>query len=135
MFRGWAVIKRKEKLSRAQALDAVPVKNQAASEAEGKEGGITLTLHRQETLFVRFISKFLFVPREKKISLDKLGSWVWKKCDGKTPVSKILNQMSEEFRLSRKEAEVSLMSFLKSLSSKKLIGFSLQREDLEQKKG
>jgi hypothetical protein len=40
----------------------------------------------------------------------------------------MIKLMSGEFRLSRKEAEVSLMSFLKSLSKKRLIGFALGEE-------
>lgn len=64
-----------------------------------------------------------------------MGSWVWRKCDGETAVEEMIRSMSAEFNLSRREAEISLMIFLKSLSSKKLIGFMLTRGAGSQKKG
>ncbi len=89
---------------------------------------MTLTLIRRDSFFFRVLSKFFFIPKGKNIALDEMGSWVWKRCDGVNSVEKIIMQMSDEFKLSRKEAEVSLMSFLKSLSRKRLIGFVLNKK-------
>ncbi len=80
----------------------------------------------RDTGAIRVISKMFFMPREKKIRLDEIGSWVWRRCDGRTDVEAMINQMSEEFKLSRKESEVSLFSFLRSMSKKKLIGFEIK---------
>ncbi len=127
MYRGWEVIKKKrEKLSRVDSLGAVPVKNQAVSEKEDKEGNITLTLIRRQTILIKVVSKIFFIPEEKKIRLDEIGSWVWRKCDGRINVGEMIGEMSEEFRLSKKEAEISLRDFLRSLSTKRLIGFELR---------
>lgn len=75
---------------------------------------------------IKVFSRMFFMPREKKIQLDEVGAWVWSKCDGRTNVDKMIKMMSEEFKLSRKESEVSLLSFLRSMSKKKLIGFEVK---------
>lgn len=124
--RGSVAIKRKQKLSREDVFGAVPVKNRAASEREDEDGNLTIVLTREDSFFVKVLNKFFFIPLEKKIELDEIGSWVWRRCDDRTPVGELINMMAGEYKLSRKEAEVSLMSFLRSLSRKRLIGFALK---------
>lgn len=124
--RGWAVINRRQNLSREDAFAAVPVKNRAVAEEQDEDGNLTLTLKREDTLLVRVLNKIFFIPGEKKIALDEIGSWVWRKCDESTTVAEMISLMSDEYKLSLKEAEVSLMSFLRSLSRKRLIGFALK---------
>ncbi len=125
---GWSAIKKRDSLSRAKAFSAVPVRNEVVTEEEVPDGTVLLTLPRRDTLLVRILLKIFLIPREKKVSLDEVGSWVWRKCDGETSVGDMVKQMAEEFRLSHKEAEISLMSFLKSLSNKKIIGFAVGLE-------
>ncbi len=96
-------------------------------EHETGDGTLILLLPRRNSIGYRILSKMFFIPREKKVSLDEIGRWVWRRCDGQTTVGQLVRQLSEEFQLSRKEAEISLMGFLKRLATKKLIGFALKQ--------
>ncbi len=117
--------KKPPELTRDATLAAVPVKNEMVSEEETREGDLILLLKRHKRLSYRVLSKIFVIPEEKKFSLDGLGRWVWERCDGENTVGGMVKQLSESFKLSRREAEVSLMSFLRHLSKKKLIGFVL----------
>ena len=101
-------------------------------EKEGEDGRLVLVLKRKESRFFNFLSKFFNVPEEKRFALDDMGYWVWERCSGENTVGEIIEQLSEEFKISRREAEISLMSFLKTLSKKKLIGFALPEEERNQ---
>lgn len=63
--------------------------------------------------------------RTARIRLDEIGSKVWKKIDGKTPLNEIVQWMKQEFMLTEREAEVSLSMFMKSLVDKKLVALAL----------
>jgi hypothetical protein len=63
--------------------------------------------------------------RTARIKLDAIGSKVWKRIDGKTPLNEIVQWMKNEFMLTEREAEVSLSMFMKSLVDKKLVALAL----------
>ncbi len=70
--------------------------------------------------------RFLFgFPEQKNIHLDLLGSEVWKMCNGKNSVQDIVKSIQERYNLSRKEAEVSTLEYLRKLMSKHLIGLNI----------
>ncbi len=54
-------------------------------------------------------------PKTRKIVLDEIGSYVWKLLNGKTSIREIITEISRRFRMSKREAEVSLIAFLADL--------------------
>ena len=52
-----------------------------------------------------------------------MGTEVWQMCDGHTSVATMIDRLRECYKLDRKEAEVSLLSYLKTLGQKRFIGF------------
>ncbi len=114
---------RKQGLSREDTLRARPIRNEAVRENRQDNGEIILVVPRKKVWWVRILSRIFYIPGERKISLDEIGSWVWQKCDGHVSVGKIMENLAKEFKLNPKEAEVSLLSYLKKLGQKRLIGF------------
>ncbi len=114
---------KKRKLTRYDTLKAVPVRNQAIKEREKDNSEITLIIPRKNSRFINIFSLVFRIPKERHISLDEIGTWVWRKCNGHTSVSNMIESLSREFKVSPREAEISLLSFLKKMAQKKLIGF------------
>jgi len=59
--------------------------------------------------------------RGKKISLDNIGSTVWKACDGRNTVEDISRVLNERYMLSVGEAERSLNIYFEQLVKKGLV--------------
>ena len=112
-------------LDRKQALEAVPVLNQLVSVDRKADGATVLNLPRKRTSMVRVISTFFRLPPYKQIELDELGSYAVELCDGANTVNDIIAQFAKRFQLHRREAEVSMLTYLKSLAKRGIIGFSI----------
>ncbi len=63
-----------------------------------------------------------WLPPEKHLVLDRVGSGVWELCDGFHSVESILDYIQRRHKLSRREAEVSVSAYLKILGQRRLIG-------------
>ena len=118
--------KSKPKLTREAMLDSRPARNEALRWDKNDEGEAQIRVSRQETWKVRLLSKMFYIPRERKITLDELGTEVWTLCDGRTPVAQMIEVLSRKYQLNRKEAEVSLLTYLKTLGQKRFIGFVIE---------
>ncbi len=77
---------------------------------------------------MRLLSKVFYVPQERKITLDEVGTQVWQMCDGRTTVAQMIESLGKTYTLDRKEAEVSLLSYLKTLGQKRFVGFLVDGE-------
>jgi hypothetical protein len=51
-------------------------------------------------------------------ALDEVGSFVWNLCDGEHPVSALVEALVERYKLGKREAEVSLTTYLKQLGKR-----------------
>jgi len=78
--------------------------------------------------FKNELAKKYIVPKLKSsnfnIKLDKLGSEVWKKMDGKNKVHEIINQLSEKYGDDFKKPEERITKYLFQLYEQKLISFN-----------
>ena len=66
--------------------------------------------------------------------LDQIGTQVWEMCDGRTTVEAMIRRLSEDHKLNNKEAEISLLAYLKQLGQKNLVGFVVEKKDLGKKR-
>ena len=110
-------------------LASRPTRNESLSWENNDNGEVQVAIKRQETWKVRLLSKFFYIPRQRKITLDEVGSEVWQMCNGRNSVGKMIELLSEKYQLNRKEAEVSLLQYLKTLGQKRFVGFVLEGED------
>lgn len=110
-------------------LSSRPARNEALAWEKNDDGEVQITVTRQETWKVRLLSKVFYVPRKRKITLDEVGTEVWQMCNGRTSVSQMIEGLSGKYQLNRKEAEVSLLAYLKSLAQKRFVGFVIEGEE------
>jgi hypothetical protein len=122
------VFKKKPKgpsISRAEALNRIPVKNSQISEKRLETGEIVI--HYPITvrpLFAGLIKRFggpEVQTQTKKLQLDELGTAVWDLVDGKRSVRQLVNTFAGMHRLEPREAEVSVTQFVRELGRRGLI--------------
>jgi len=113
-------------LSRTDALHCVPVRNPLVLENRMDSGVILLSY--PETLkpwfagILRKIKKEAELRRMRKLQLDILGTEVWDLVDGKSTVMEIIDLFAELHQLYHKEAEVSVIQFLRELGRRGIVG-------------
>ena len=117
------------KLSRAAMLASRPTRNDSLRWEQSDEGEVRVIVERQETWKVKLLSKVFYIPKERKITLDEVGTEVWQMCNGRNSVGQMIDLLSEKYQLNRKEAEVSLLQYLKTLGQKRFVGFVLEGEE------
>ncbi len=113
---------RKKILKNSNTLDLTPFKlhNEEIDEADL----VTVLIPKFKNKFaVKFIS-----PKLKsdmfRIKLDKLGSFVWMRMDGKNKVHQIVKEASEKFKDEIQPAEERVSKFLFQLYEQRLISFN-----------
>jgi len=109
-------------------MDSRPARNDILKWEKNEQGEARITVVRQDTWKTRLLSKVFYIPRERTITLDEVGTQVWQMCDGHTNVARMIQSLRDKYQLDRKEAEVSLLSYLKTLGQKRFIGFVLERD-------
>ena len=115
--------RRQSNLTREQSLAAVPVRNAAVRDERGDDGKIVLRVPVKRTGVWKALGRVLNVPEaDRRVELDELGTFVWELCDGKTDVRAIIERFSRRFKLNRKEAEVSMVAYLRTLARRRLVG-------------
>lgn len=108
--------------ARHQFKKARPLRNPNLIYNEDNSGLITITVPITARRGVyTWIQKWFPVPPEKEVELEELGSMVWKLCDGKNTVHTIANKLCESYKLSKAEADASLIAFLETLAKRNYI--------------
>lgn len=81
------------------------------------------------------LAKWL-VPRLKyphvRVKLDKLGSFVWKQCDGRTTVAEIAERLRAEFTDMAGSAEDRIRTFLLMLEKSDLVNLNVHETETQQ---
>jgi len=113
-------------LSRTDALCCVPIRNPRVSENRLDSGEILLsypdTLKPWFSGMLQRLKKESELRRMRKLQLDILGTGVWDLVNGKSTVMEIITSFGEIHQLYHKEAEVSVIQFLRELGRREIIG-------------
>ena len=123
------VFKKKSKgpsISRAEALDRIPVKNRQISENRLESGEVVIHYPVIMRPFFAGLAK-RFGGQEaqiqiKKLQLDELGTSVWNLLDGERSVRQLVKMFAGTHQLEIREAEVSVTQFIRELGRRGLIG-------------
>ena len=107
-------------------LNSRPTRNELIKWEKTDSGEARITVERQDTWKIRLLSRIFYVPRERNITLDEVGTEVWQMCNGRTSVAQMIEGLRQKYKLDRKEAEVSLLSYLKTLGQKRFVGFVIE---------
>lgn len=119
--------RKRSTLTRDDALNAIPVRNQSCRVEELDSGLVRISIPARPTLLLKVMKRLTDTPAVKKIELDEVGSFVWRHCDGRTTVRALINTLCKEFKLGYRESEVSLTQYLATLARRNLIGLALDR--------
>ena len=118
-------LKRPQPLTKEQSRKAVPVKNESVEETRTATGEVVLYLPRKEAGWIKVLSKVLYIPKGRKVALDELGTTVWDWLDGQVNVEQVIKKFAEKYRLSKREAELSVVAYLRTLAKRGLVGIAV----------
>jgi hypothetical protein len=118
--------RKKPKLDRETSLGAIPQRNPAAGFYKDDLGLLRISIPRRRTWWVNLLARVFHLPRERRFSLDEVGSFVWEQCDGKRSLRQVIRGLARQYQLRRKEAEVSTANYMKMLMKKGLIGMKMK---------
>ncbi|MDO9112126.1 MAG: PqqD family protein [Desulfatirhabdiaceae bacterium] len=113
-------------LSRADALCCIPIRNPLVVENRLDSGEMLLTY--PETIkpwfagILQRMKKTTEIQRARKLQLDILGTCVWDLVDDDATVMDIIAAFAKLHQLYHKEAEISVIQFLRELGRRGIIG-------------
>jgi len=127
-------------LARDDALRLRPVRNPAVTwtepakvddddeEASADDRGpepdaLRLVLPQKRDRLGTFLERFFGPSGKRQIGLDSFGAKVWLLCDGVHTIGDLVDMTSTTYKLNRRQAEVSVLAFMKMLSQRQLIGY------------
>ena len=73
-----------------------------------------------------FMARFQPPVQVRRVELDELGTFVVGQIDGARDVLEIVNAFTTRFKVNRREAELSVVEFLKSLVQRHLISIAIK---------
>ena len=117
----------KGSLPRSEMLSLRPLRNQSIAwerkaETETETTGAHLTVPRREDKLGQIMTRLFQIPASKTIELDEFGAAVWEKCDGRHSVEQLIVFTAGAYKLNRRQAEVSVVAFMRMLAQRRLIG-------------
>jgi hypothetical protein len=113
-------------LSRTDALYCIPIRNPRVVETRLDSGEMLLTY--PETIKPWFAvilqrrMKRTEIQRARKLQLDILGTSVWDLVDDDATVMDIIAAFAKRHQIYHKEAEISVIQFLRELGRRGIIG-------------
>ncbi len=113
-----------------QMLLAIPTPNTAANAKYDEESGlVTVTVKniKPDYMIPPFSWVVHFSPK-KDITLDKLGSQLWKLCNGRNTVENIIDKFKDAHELTFHEARTSVVEYLKKLIQRGVVAVIIQEE-------
>ena len=127
-------LKKQPQIGRDAMFKSKPVRNDQLEWEKTDDDEISVTLTRGDGWKARVLSKIFWIPETRSLVLDQIGAQVWEMCDGRTTVEAMIKRLSKNHQLNLKEAEISLLAYLKKLGQKGLVGFIVDKKDLPRKK-
>jgi len=111
-------------LDRRQSLKGVPVLNERVEidTSDDAKWVLTVTIPRKRGLMSRFLPPNLM----KRFELDELGTDVLRQIDGRHTVQDIVVSFREKYKVNRREAELSVAEFMKTLIRRQVIAIAVK---------
>lgn len=121
-------LKKRPDFNREDILNALPLRNKLIEWERDDKGEVSLIIPQKQKLWVRLASKIFMLPDKRVIVLDDVGSYVWELCDGKNQIHQVVNQLCKQYKMTRKEAETSLLTYMRQLGKRGIIGFAVPKK-------
>ena len=118
---------KKPRLTQQESLAAKPTRLVSAGMQIDENGGGRLKVPLPHARWAWWIFK---APSgaTKTFEFDAIGIFVWEACDGKNNVQQIIRKLSKRYNLTLREAQVSTVKFLHTLSRKGLVGMEIKKQ-------
>jgi hypothetical protein len=120
--------KRPDSFNREDILNALPLRNKLIEWELDDKGEVSLVIPQKQKLWVRLASKIFMLPDKRVIVLDDVGSYVWELCDGQNQIHQVVKQLCKRYKMTRKEAETSLFTYMRQLGKRGIIGFAVPKK-------
>lgn len=111
--------------SREDVLRSKPIRNPALEWERISEDEVRLKIPQRNDFMGKMLCKVFHAPSYREIQLDEIGSEVWELCDGINSFEAIVSAICKKHKITRRECEVSIGTYLKTLGDKRLVGFQL----------
>ncbi len=99
------------------------MRNPAIDYALNDAGEAILSVPRRKDRFGKIMGVLVRAPEVRTVQLDEVGTFVWQLCDGTRTVEAIVKRTSEEYKMSRREVEISVTTYLQMLTERRFVGF------------
>lgn len=109
------------RITREQALAAKPLRNPELEAERTEDGEVSVKIPRRKVWWLNLLAKFGSVPEYRIVALDRVGSSVWELCDGEHTVKELIGTLAQKHQLGRKEAELSMVTYLRQLAERGII--------------
>ena len=84
---------------------------------------LMLTAPRGDDALGRLINRIFRMSATRQIELDEFGSAIWHLCDGTHSIQYLIDITCSRYKLNQRQAEVSVLAFMKMLNQRSLIGY------------
>ena len=123
--------RKKPHLTKDQVYASRPVRNPNLRWERDEAGLVVLSIPRRADGLGKILTIVFVVPKSRSVQLDEVGSFVWQLCDGVNSIREMIRKLGSEYKLNRKEADVSLTTYLRDLAKRGIVGFEMDRDGLE----
>lgn len=110
-------------IDRQKVFHLRPVRNGAIEWETTSEGEAMLKIPHRKDRVGRVVSFWFRLPETRAVQLDEVGSYVWGLCDGQHTVEGIVKATCKEYKMNRREVEISVTTYLQMLAERNFIGF------------
>jgi len=114
------------RITRQEILAAVPIRNSLIEWEINAQDEVVLKIPGRADRVGRILHRFFVAPSFKQVALDEVGSDVWQLCTGENNVDTIVRTLAKKYKLGRREVELSLANYLRTLAQRGYIGLAKQ---------
>ena len=100
-----------------------PVRNGAIEWETNEEGEALLKVPRRTDRVGKLVGFWFRMPEARAVQLDEVGTYVWGLCDGTNTVEGIVKHTCRQYKMNRREVEISVTRYLQMLAERNFIGF------------
>jgi len=111
-------------------LEARPERNAAARAAADGEAEVTIAIQTRPPRYLSVppLSWIVPVRKERKVTLDKLGTEIWRLCDGSMTIEGVVDSFSRSHGLTFHEARVAVTGYVKGLIRHGVVAIELNED-------
>ncbi|MFH1731971.1 MAG: PqqD family protein [Planctomycetota bacterium] len=111
-------------------LDARAVRNTAARADQGEPDAVVVHVKTVRPWYMVPPVSWIVPHRpERRVELDRLGSQVWRLCDGERTVETVVDSFAADHELTFHEARVAVAGYISSLVKRGVLAIVMPEED------